>query len=99
MVSNISFYVPYEGKNPKVFEINGHRMVILSASPEALEESSLSHSFRLKKLTPRNQEENTIDLVLAKIAKRCKSGVVLAPAEATLDDILENLKKELPWIH
>ena len=92
-------FVPYTGKRPAAVWINGHRLVILSHDRVILEEDlNLLGADRLKTIkVGTNQIE--VDKVLGKIAQEVDSGIVIAPPNVELKDVLRNLESELPWLH
>lgn len=94
-----SFFVPYTGKKPASVSINGHRLVILSAERDSIEdELDLFGADRVKKVrlgVSELEQERT----LGKIARQVDGGVVIAPAGVGIRDVLKNLESELPWVH
>ena len=93
------FYVPYAGNEPAPVIINGHRMLILSNSREALEdELAFFGADRLRQVKT-GDSPSEAQLVLGKLATSAKGGVVVAPADVGLQDVIRNLESELPWLH
>jgi len=94
-----SFFVPYTGKKPASVCINGHRLVILSAERDAIEDDlDLFGADRVKKVRLGGSDVEQ-ERVLGKIARQADGGVVIAPAGIGIRDVLKNLESELPWVH
>jgi hypothetical protein len=92
-----NFYVPYSGQEPAAVSIKGHRFIILSREPDILEDGlNLLGADRLKKIeSPDPYQENYF---LDDLAKRINGGIVIAPYDVELGDVLANLESELPWL-
>jgi len=92
-----SFYIPYAGSDPAAISIKGHRFIILSREPEILAGglSLLGADTVVKVESPDPYEENYF---LDDLAKQINGGVVIAPYDVALSDVLENLEAELPWL-
>ena len=93
-----NFYVPFAGEKPAALTINGHRLIFLSTDRSSFHESlPLVGADRVRRLrggaTKAAQEK-----LLSKLAKSSQAGVVLAPAHVELQDLINNLKHELPWM-
>ena len=99
LIHMTDLFVPYTGKRPAAVWINGHRLVILSHDRVILEEDlNLLGADRLKTIkVGANQVE--VDRVLGRIAQEVDSGIVIAPPNVELKDVLRNLESELPWLH
>lgn len=93
------FFVPYTGKKPASVCINGHRLVILSAERDTIEQDlDLLGADRIKKLKVGASEVEQ-EQALGRIARQVDGGVVIAPIGVGLRDVLRNLESELPWVH
>lgn len=93
-----SLFVPFSGDKPAALTINGHRLVILAVERGELETSlELVGADRLEVLegieSPEEQEK-----VLHKIAGTVDGGVVIAPADVDVEDVIKNLEAQLPWV-
>jgi hypothetical protein len=92
------FYVPYAGRKPASLSINGHRLVLVALDADSAEDSmELSGADRVKKLevgTSQAEQSEQLDAV----ARKAKSGVVLVPPEAEIDEVIRNLETQLPWL-
>lgn len=93
------YYVPYSGRKPTAVEINGHRLVILTSNKKILLEHMDSIGAdslkRVKTLTEPEKDLKLID----RISKSAKAGIVFAPDEAPLSEVLKELEQQLPWLH
>jgi predicted glycosyltransferase len=93
-----SFFVPYQNKKPKAVSINGHRLIILARDREAVEEHLLefgADSVR-KVRGGKNAEEE--EFLLSKLARTSNAGVVVAPHQVELKEVIRNLEATLPWL-
>jgi hypothetical protein len=92
-----SFYVPYFGHEPAAVSIKGHRFIILSREPGILEEGlDLLGADSLQRVeSPDPYQENYF---LDDLAKRINGGIVIAPYDVELGDVIANLESELPWL-
>ena len=92
------FFVPYSGDKPAAVSINGHRLLILARERSALEdELEIMGASELRPLqTGRNREEES--RTLSKLARVTHAGVVIAPGDLELKDVLKNLENQLPWL-
>ena len=93
------YYVPYSGRKPSAVEINGHRLVIITSNKKLLEEhlGSLGADSlkRVKSITEPEKDLKLID----RISRTAKAGIVFAPDEAPLSEVLKELEQQLPWLH
>jgi hypothetical protein len=93
------FYVPYSGRKPKAVEINGHRLVILTKDKQILSDHLQSiGADTLRRVKTIEEPENDVGLI-DKIARSAKAGIVFAPDEAPLADVIRELEQQLPWLH
>lgn len=92
-------YVPVSKNKPVVFDVKGHRMIILSHDEEALQ-------FELKGLgadgveaiaVGETQEEQ--EKTMNRLAQSVKGGVVVAPLNVKIEDLMHSLSQHLPWVH
>jgi hypothetical protein len=92
-----SFYVPYFGPEPAAVSIKGHRFIILARERAILEEGlDLMGADHLQKVDSPDlyQENNFLD----DLAKQINGGIVIAPFDVDLGDVITNLESELPWL-
>jgi len=94
-----SIFVPYNGSRPAVVDINGHRLVILAREPEELEESlELVGADHLQVFEGGDSPEEQ-EALLQELSNRIEGGIVIAPAEVEVEDVIKNLESQLPWVH
>jgi hypothetical protein len=92
-------FVPYKGKAPATVMINGHRLVILSADKDDLEENlTLVGGTRLRKLRTGSSPEEE-QARLHRLAEEVQGGIVIAPHELPVPQVLKSLEEQLPWIN
>ena len=93
-----NLFVPYAGKRPAALSINGHRLVILSADRLAVEESlNLLGGDRVKRVDVSGSREHQ-EAAISKLARSAHGGVVIAPADVNVGELIRNLSDELPWV-
>lgn len=93
------FFVPYCGAKPAAITVNGHRLVILSREKTAFEdelEVMGADSIKLMQSGDSPEEET---VALNRLAKSSNAGVVVAPVDAHLREVIKNLETQLPWLH
>lgn len=93
-----NFYVPFAGEKPAALTINGHRLIFLSTDKDSFDESlPLVGADRVRRLKG-GDSKAAQEKMLSRLAKSSQAGVVLAPSNIHLKDIINNLKHELPWM-
>ena len=93
------YYIPYHGRKPAALVINGHRLVILSKDREALQEDlGLLGADKVKRIESEVEAEDNHSLIDS-IAKNAKAGIVVAPSQTKVTEIIRNLEEQLPWLH
>ena len=93
-----TFYVPFSGDRPASLNIKGHRLVILSRSKGALAESlPLVGAERIEKIHSPRSREGEMDM-LTELGRSANSGVVIAPRDLAMCDVIKNLEAQLPWL-
>ena len=109
-VNDMSYlYVPYKNDAPLPVDIKGHKLLIVSGDATDLENNLRklgADSF--KKVSVGNTpEEHTQKLAMlakkAKLTKKSKKGgespgILVAPTELGLSELLKNLETSLPWV-
>jgi len=94
----INFYVPYSGDEPATVCVKGHSFLILSRKRFTLECSlTLIGADSLMEIASENSGEE--DENLDELARKIDAGIVIAPEDISVSDILVNLESELPWLH
>jgi hypothetical protein len=92
-------FVPYAGDQPASLVINGHRLVIVSTDPRELSANlELLGGDSLKELDDW-QLESEWEESLELLATAVGGGVVVAPEDSDLEEVIRSLESELPWIH
>ena len=92
------YFVPYSGDKPAAVNINGHRLLILAREKSALEDELEvigASELRPLQLGRTRAEESRM---LSKLARTTHAGVVIAPGDLELKDVLKNLENQLPWL-
>jgi hypothetical protein len=90
-----NLYVPYDGEIPAAIEINGHRLVIVSTSRDELEDDLQRIGGTEIREIEVPEDENRM---LVDIASAVHGGVVIPPPGMTVESVIENLERELPWM-
>lgn len=94
-----TFYVPFAGDRPASLDINGHRLVILSRSRKSLRAGlPLVGAERIEKITVPFTEAEELE-ALTEIGRSANSGVVIAPPNVAMQDLIKDLEAQLPWLH
>jgi hypothetical protein len=93
-----TLFVPFSGEEPAALDINGHRLLILSKSGEVFDESlNLFGADSVRELELGDTEEAQANL-LQSISQVTHAGVVIAPSEISVEDLIRSLEGQLPWI-
>lgn len=93
------YYIPYHGKKPAAVVVNGHRLVIMSQDKECLQdELAILGADKVKKIKSEMDVEENLPLI-DRISKNAKAGIVFAPREAKITEVIKNLEEQLPWLH
>jgi hypothetical protein len=93
------WYVPYIGKKPASVTIKGHKLVILSQDRDAIEDELNSLGGDRIKTIKAGGSKVDQERVIGKIAEQVDGGVVIAPNDVELRDVIRKLEDELPWLH
>ena len=92
------YFVPCTGKKPKATTINGHRLLILAEDREAFEQQlNLLGADTIKQVSI-NGSKAEERAKLTRLARSARAGLVIAPSEFNIGDVIRNLEAELPWI-
>jgi len=94
-----SYFIPYMGERPASIVINGHRVIILACEREVLAEGlSRIGADDIREIcigsTPEEQEE-----LLGNLAQSVNGGVIVAPVATRVNEVIDELEAELPWLH
>ena len=89
-------YIPYEQDRPAAVEINGHRLLILVTSREALEQVlGIFGADEVRQVELVGDETEALEELAASV----QGGVVVTPPGVTVPDMVQSLRSELPWVH
>jgi hypothetical protein len=92
------FYVPFKGKKPAAVIINGHKLVILCPNRDELKQNlNLLGGDRVQRIESGETLEEQ-ETFLNKFSRKLDGGIVIAPYEAPLLDVIKNLEQQLPWV-
>jgi len=92
-------FVPYSKSRPAALSIKGHKVIIVSKDKGSLEEGlSLVGADRVRKLRSGHTEEAQ-DYAMERLARSINGGVVIAPGDLDVSDVIKNLENQLPWLH
>lgn len=93
------YFVVRQDGSPAAMIINGHRLVIISSDRNDLEAHlELFDGESLEQI----EAEDVVtedDPDLLEIASSVNAGVVLAPDDVDVEELIQSLEDELPWIH
>jgi hypothetical protein len=79
--------------------VKGHRLVILSRDREAIEdELDFLGADRVRSVRSGNSKTDQ-EKVIGRIAQQVDGGVVIAPGDVNVRDVVRKLEVELPWIN
>lgn len=92
------FFVPYSGKRPAPLVINGHRLLILSKEREIFEDDLEKFGADRLKAVEGGGSQVEESRMIEKLSRAAAAGVVIAPANIALEDLVKNLEHELPWL-
>lgn len=93
------YFIPYSGNAPAYVFINGHKLIILSGDSSVIGDGlPVLGADRVRKVYSgeTKEEENAF---LNGLASKISAGVVVAPNDVEMEDIIQNLETELPWLH
>lgn len=78
--------------------INGHKLTIVSKDKEVFQDSlTLFGADRVKRVKG-GETQAEQELVFDRVAKAIGGGVVIAPPNVAVSDVLKNLESQLPWL-
>jgi len=105
-----TYFIPYTGEKPATIVINGHRLVLLCSDRRDLEDSlSLFGADSIRGLEELDSEDvsdisfkeiTSLGLLQVELTGNSfvQAGVVIAPEDIDIHQVVNNLAKELPWI-
>jgi len=91
-------FVPYAKSRPAALSIKGHKVIIVSKDKGSLEDNlNLVGADRVRKLRSGHTEEAQ-DYAMERLARSINGGVVVAPGDLDVGDVIKNLEDQLPWL-
>lgn len=91
-------FAPYTGDEPTPIVVNGHRLLIISSSKRFLDDGlGIIGGDRIKTL-PRAYSSDEQERLLGQLAEKTSSGIVIAPNDVDMQDLIRSLESELPWV-
>ena len=92
-----NFFVPYAGAGPAIVSIKGQNFVILSRDKLSLEDGlELLGADHLQEIVSEDSKEELTRLDC--LAKQINGGVVVAPNNIDVGDIIVNLERQITWL-
>lgn len=94
-----SFYIPFSGKKPKIFDINGHKVLFVGSALSDFEDLPLVDlgADYVKEVKVGESEEEQL-LLTTQLARRAKADIVVSPRDVDADRAFQTLKEQLPWV-
>ena len=89
-------FIPYSGENIAAVSIKGHRVIILSRRRDNLEEQL--HLIGADRLRELRSDPRSEDNMLNSLAQEARGGLVIAPHEMQLGEVLSTLESQLSWV-
>lgn len=91
-------FAPYTGDQPAPIVVNGHRLLIVSANKRVLGDGlGMIGGDRIKTL-PKVHSTDEQERLLGELAVKSSSGIVIAPTDVEMGDLIRSLENELPWV-
>lgn len=92
------YFFPYLQDRPAILSINGHRLVVVSSDRSEIEDSLPRFGADTVSFTEDWESKEDSQSALHEIADAVDAGIVIAPEDTPLAELLEDLEEELPWI-
>ncbi len=90
------FFVPYSGESPAAVDIKGHRLLIISPSPDTLvKDLQVLGGNTVREFDVFDGDAEPF----ANLAASVQGGVVVTPPGVSLPALIFSLEQELPWLH
>ena len=93
-----SLFVPFSGGKPKSVTVNGHRLLILSPDKDTLQDGLTELGGDSVKRIRTGPDRDSRQRILNKLARKIDGGIVLAPSDTRMSDVIRSLESELPWL-
>lgn len=92
------YFVPFFENHPATIEIKGHRLLLIGMKEaQVRRELQTVGGDTIQTLEVTNEAEQ--QTALANLAHSIRGGIVLTPAGTSFSSMLQNLERELPWVH
>ena len=91
-------FAPYTGNMPAPIVVNGHRLLIISSNKRVLDEGLEAIGGDCIKTLPKVYSTDEQERLLGELAEKSSSGIVLAPLDVEMKDLIRSLESELPWV-
>lgn len=78
--------------------VNGHRLLIISEDKNILGDGLDILGGDCVKSLPKVNSKSEKERLLGRIAERAGAGIVLAPENIEMRDLIRSLENELPWV-
>ncbi len=91
-------FAPCVGKKLAPVVINGHRLLIISEDKSVLGNGLDVIGGDCVKSLPKVSNKVEKERLLGRIAERASAGIVLAPENIEMKDLIRSLENELPWV-
>ncbi|MCB0334079.1 MAG: hypothetical protein KDD55_11305 [Bdellovibrionales bacterium] len=92
------YFIACEDGRPAAMLINGHRLVIISSDPGDLEDHMERIGGTILAELGDLDVPDEEDPRLLELASSVDAGVVVAPDDLDVSELIRNLEDELPWI-
>ena len=102
-------YIPYSGNSPVTFNCKGHKLILVSQTETGAKKvlELVGASFIEELEVPEQEIEvssgeelsEETESLLASIAQKTSSGVVIIPSEIETELFIGEVKAHLPWVH
>jgi hypothetical protein len=92
------YFAPFVGKEPAALSINGHKLLIVARDRSCLEDALELIGGDTVKGFQAGRSRESRDVLFERLAKEINGGVVIAPPNTEVSDIIRNLEIELPWL-
>lgn len=92
------FYIPYTDGKPAIININGHKLLLVTSDHKELEESLPLFGADSVVVVEESDIKELKDNTIEEIASLVEGGVVIAPEDVDLKQVVKDLAQELPWL-
>ena len=92
------YFVPYKRKRPASVNVNGHRVIILSQSRDTVEDALPFCGGDAVRRCDFGDTEFEEAHAFSQLSRKINGGVVIAPPNMQMSEILKDLEGSLPWL-